>query len=118
MAATSIVGACVMARRGKPPYHDGKVHVQREMCDTCVGHPGNRMKLVPGRLRDVVKDNVEADGALTCHQTTYGQADQEAVCRWFFDRYKTTPLQIAERIGIISFVGDGTGTELGSDGPE
>jgi hypothetical protein len=87
------------------PYHHGRVHVRSEMCATCVFRPGNLMHLAPGRLAELVKQNVDADSALTCHSTLYGQADQEAVCRGFFDRHKTAPLQLAERLGVVAFVG-------------
>ena len=31
-------------------FRDGAVHVRAEQCTTCVFHPGNRMRLPPGRL--------------------------------------------------------------------
>jgi hypothetical protein len=38
------------------------------------------------------------ESAIVCHQTLDGD---NAVCRGFFERYPTTPLQIAERTGLI-----------------
>lgn len=32
-----------------------------------------------------------------------GQTQDNAVCRGFFDRHKTTPLQLAERLGLVVF---------------
>jgi hypothetical protein len=75
----------VVTERGKPVYHEGKVHVMAEMCSTCVFRPGNLMRLAPGRLKDMVDTSV-ADGAgITCHKTIHGRAEQEATCRGFFD---------------------------------
>ncbi|WP_306964308.1 hypothetical protein [Streptomyces afghaniensis] len=51
----------------------------------------------------MVKANLEAGSALTCHETLpYGPYPEfgEAVCRGFFDsyRYQSQALQIAERL--------------------
>lgn len=86
------------------PYHQGRVHVQAEQCATCVGRPGNLMQLTPGRLAALVRDNVRADAALTCHATLYRQAEQEAVCRWFFDHHPTLPLRLAVALDVVTFV--------------
>src|SRR6185437_6758472 len=52
----------------------GKPRLLAEMCSTCVFRPGNLMRLRPGRLKDLIRQNTgpEAQG-LHCHQTTYGQ---------------------------------------------
>lgn len=86
----------------RPVFVDGMVHVNERMCETCIFRPGNLMGLEPGRVEDVVKQNVDAGAALPCHSTLDG--DQQAVCRGFFDRHATAPLQIAERLGFIKFV--------------
>lgn len=69
------------------PFDGERVHVLAEMCATCVFRPGNLMRLAPGRLRGMVRDSVAAGSAITCHSTLYGQAEQEAVCRGFYDRH-------------------------------
>lgn len=84
-------------------YRDGKVHVMAELCPTCVFRPGNLMQLPPGRLAEIIRANVLGESALTCHSTTYQDVPREAVCRGFFDRYPTQPLQIAERLGLIEW---------------
>lgn len=60
------------------------------------------MQLRPGALRRLIDDAIEAETAIVCH-CTLDKPDQ-AVCRGFFDRHKTTPLQIAERLDRLSFV--------------
>lgn len=59
-----------------------------DQCSTCVFRPGNPMRLRPGRLRELVRDNLAAGALLVCHQTTYGQTPEEAMCRRFWDRYR------------------------------
>ena len=60
------------------------------------------MHLADGRLGDLIESNRAADSALTCHATLY--TDHNAVCRGFYDMEpKTTPLQLADRLGMIVF---------------
>ena len=82
----------------RPPFRDGKVHVCREMCKTCVFRPGNLMDLVPGRLEQMIEGAVRNESSIICHATLTGD---RAVCRGFFDRHKTQPLQLAERLGYL-----------------
>lgn len=89
------------------PFRDGKVHVLAEQCSTCVFRGGNLMHLAPGRVKELVTDNVEADSALQCHQTLpYSDKDRPgAVCRGFFDAYadQTVPLRLAKAVGVVVF---------------
>lgn len=82
-------------------YRDGKVHVCREMCATCVFRPGSLMHLREGRLKEMVEKSLENESAITCHSTL----DRDnAVCRGFYERYQTQPLQVATRLGMIEEV--------------
>jgi hypothetical protein len=73
---------------GRPVYADGRVHVVGDRCETCVFRPLNRMALSPGRLAGMIEATQATDGGhIICHSTLYGQADQEAVCRGWWDRY-------------------------------
>lgn len=83
------------------PFHDGKVHVHSRMCPTCIFRPGNLMHLEKGRVEQMVKQATEAESCIPCHQTLEGE---QAVCRGFFNKHRTSPLQIAERLGFIKFV--------------
>jgi len=79
-------------------YRDGFVHVCWEMCSTCIFRPGNLMQLNSGRVRQMVDEAKAEESAIVCHQTL----DRDnAICRGFFDRYPTAPLQIAERLDMI-----------------
>ncbi len=91
-----------MGRR--PPYYDGKVHVMAEQCDTCIFRPGNLMDLEPGRVAGMIREARANDSCIPCHETIYGQAPQEAVCRGFFDRHATMPLRLAIAMNVIEEV--------------
>jgi hypothetical protein len=81
-------------------YREGRVHVQAQMCSTCIFRPGNLMELHAGRVRSMVDEAREHDSAIVCHQTLSGDS---SVCRGFFERWPTTPLQLAERLGLVTW---------------
>ena len=81
-------------------YRDGRVHVQAELCSSCIFRPGNLMQLRSGRVRGMVDEARASESAIVCHQTLDGD---NSVCRGFFDRFPTTPLQLAERLGMVRF---------------
>lgn len=91
-------------------YRDGRVHVAREMCSTCIFRPGNLMRLRAGRVRQMVDEAKRDESAIVCHQTLDGPSE---VCRGFFDRFArdVTTLRFAMALGIIDGV-DTTTTEL------
>jgi hypothetical protein len=89
-----------MARkRHKAVFTNGKVHVLKAQCDTCIFRPGDLMSLEPGRVDQMVKEAVRKESCIVCHSTL--NTICPAICRGFFDRYKTAPLQIAVRLGYI-----------------
>jgi hypothetical protein len=59
------------------------------------------MHLNPGRLAEMVSDAKANESAIICHSTL---GKDNAVCRGFFDRHPTQPLQIASRLGFVEFV--------------
>ena len=81
-------------------FRDGKVHVRACMCSTCIFRPGNLMRLEAGRVKQLVRDATRADSCIPCHETL---SRKQAVCRGFFDRHPTAPLQIADRLGFVVF---------------
>lgn len=87
--------------RRRPVFRDDRVHVLSEKCATCIFRPGNLMRLRAGRVREMVDEARKNESAIVCHSTLGGH---EAVCRGFFDRYPTQPLQIADRLGRTAFV--------------
>lgn len=83
-------------------FRDGKVHVIKEHCKTCVFLPGNRMFLSPGQLKRMVDESNAEEAAIPCHKTL---DREEAICRGFFDLQSTQPIQVATRLGFVKFVG-------------
>ena len=81
-------------------YRNGKIHVCLKQCETCIFRKGNRFHLEPCRLEEMTAGAIKADTAIICRSTLSGD---NAVCRGFFNRHKTTPLQIAERMGVIEY---------------
>lgn len=63
------------------------------------------MHLPPGRVKGMVKSSLRKDTAIICHERPgrpFG--GRGAVCYGFFERFRTTPLQIAERLGMIDWI--------------
>jgi hypothetical protein len=58
------------------------------------------MHLLPGTVENMVERSVKGDASIPCHKTLDGG---NSACHGFFDRHKTTPLQIAERLGFIEW---------------
>jgi hypothetical protein len=55
----------------------------------------------------MVKDTLSREGGnIPCHSTLYGQADQQAICRGWWDRYaeQSRTLQWAVTLGIVESV--------------
>lgn len=75
------------------------VRVMAERCPTCIFRPGNRMFLMPGRVKDMIEEIRRNEGCIPCHETL--NDEMQAVCRGQFDTVRTQPLQIAERMGCI-----------------
>lgn len=90
----------------RPVYSDGLIHVKAEKCSTCIFRPGNLMGLAPGRVKEMVDGSVAEGAGITCHKTLYGQAEQEATCRGFFDSYKdkVPAFLLAECMDVIKEV--------------
>jgi hypothetical protein len=82
-------------------YRDGRVHVKREKCPTCIFRPGNVMDLRRGRVAQMVRDAKRNDSCIVCHDTLGTR--EHAVCRGFFELHATSPLQVAERLGCIEY---------------
>lgn len=88
-------------------FRHGHVHVCSDMCATCVFRPGNLMSLDPGKLRNLIADARSAESAIICHCTL--GTEENAVCRGFYDRYKTEPLAMASKQNRIRWQDPPTG---------
>lgn len=90
----------------KPVYSDGKVHVMPEKCSTCIFRPGNLMRLQPGRVKEMVDGALANQSVIPCHKTIYGEREQEAVCRGFYDAHgsRVPALRLAAAMDVIEEV--------------
>lgn len=82
-----------------------KPRLLSERCATCIFHGGNRMRLQPGRVKQMVQDAVQGGGYITCHSTLPGAGNptgmQAAVCNGFYEGFGhlSNYLRICERLG-------------------
>lgn len=95
--------------KSRPVYADGKVHICKEMCSSCIFRPGNLMKLPAGRVAEMIRaclENLDEAGNIPCHETIHGQAPQEAICRGFWDRYsdQLRILRLAKVMAVVEEV--------------
>jgi hypothetical protein len=84
-------------------FRDDRVHVCARMCKTCIFRPGNLMDLEDGRVEEMVQIATEGNSTIVCH-STLDDPDTALACRGFFDRHPTQSLQIADRLGFVTFV--------------
>jgi hypothetical protein len=81
-------------------YRDGKIHVLREQCATCIFRAGNRMHLQRGRVRGMVDEVKATDGCIPCHKTLDGD---NAICRGQFDIHPTPTIELAKALDMIEY---------------
>jgi hypothetical protein len=88
----------------KPVFRNGMVHVRRAMCDTCIFRPGNLMQLESGRVEWMVEEATKRQSCIPCHKTILGEDRRgEAICRGFYEKHPTVPLQLAAAMGKVRF---------------
>ena len=70
-------------------YVDGVPRMLSRQCSTCIGRPGNKMHLSPGRVKGMVQAaGREGSQGIICHQTLSYSSDMGgALCRWYYDTY-------------------------------
>lgn len=91
----------------EPVFRDNKLHVMPAKCSTCIFHPGNRMHLRSGRVKEMVDGCITEGVVIPCHKTTFQEAPVAAICRGFFDSYseQIPLLQIAKRMNVVTYDG-------------
>jgi len=89
-------------------FREGRVHVCSRLCETCIFRPGNLMNLREGVVESMVAGALAIEGVIVCHSTLDGE--EHLVCRGFFERHPTSPLQVASRLGFLEEVDPPPGT--------
>jgi hypothetical protein len=84
-------------------FVNGKVHVRRTMCATCIFRPGNLMGLSDGRVEEMIRDADEAGSCIPCHTHLYTGSPIEPVCRGYYDRRSSVTLRLADAAGVTVF---------------
>lgn len=85
-------------------YRDGKVHVMKRLCNTCIFREDGRAAVGADRVEQLARDAIASEGCIPCHHTTYGQDERgEAVCRGFFELRATVGLRLAEALKVIEW---------------
>lgn len=90
-------------------YVNGKIHVRRKMCSTCIFRPENKGRIhgiSDERIEQMVRDATRADSCIPCHHHLYQDEPVEPVCRGFYDKHPTTPIRLAAALDIIEFIDD------------
>lgn len=89
-------------------YVNGRVHVRRTMCATCIFRPADRGRIaVPAeRIAQMVRDADAADSCIPCHHHLYEGAPIEPVCRGYYDRRSSMTLRLADVLGVLTFTDD------------
>lgn len=82
-----------------------KPRLLADKCETCIFHGGNRMRLAPGRVKQMSEDAINGGGYITCHSTLPGAQNptgmQAAICSGFFTSFGhlSNGLRIFGRLG-------------------
>lgn len=80
-------------------FRDGKVHIQRAMCPTCIFRPGSP---IPQARRDEMRAAAEAAGStIVCHETL--ATDNNAACRGHLDA-GCPVLSVAAKADVVEWV--------------
>jgi hypothetical protein len=62
------------------------------------------MRLEEGCVEGMVKAVTKAQSCIPCHKTILGEDERgEAVCRGFYEKHPTAPLQLAAAMGKVRF---------------
>jgi len=80
-------------------FRNGRVHVKKSMCLTCIFRPDNRMRLAAGRVEQMVEKAKQKDSSIICHSTL--RTKKNAVCRGFYENHSTMTLHMAQAMGVI-----------------
>lgn len=81
---------------------EGRVRLMARRCDTCIFRGGNRMNLMPGRVKAMAEGVARDEGYITCHDTlSYNVGDLPgAICRGMEQHPQAGPRSMFLRIAV------------------
>jgi hypothetical protein len=85
------------------------LRVMKDLCESCIFRPGNKMYLQPGRVKEMVEETRQDPfGHIPCHDTLpYSSPPQSkaAVCKGWWDGYSQEKFwaQILTRLNKIQW---------------
>lgn len=85
-------------------FIDGRVHVKRTQCKTCIFGSNRLMGIDQERVDQMTRDADRAETCIPCHSHLHTGQDIEPVCRGYYDRKSSATLRLAEALEIINFV--------------
>lgn len=85
-----------MAKQEFNAFDGEHIHVCARMCKTCIYRKDSPVYDTP-----IKREAVENETAVICHSTL--DAEQQLVCRGFYEHTPTFPLQLAQALDMIKF---------------
>lgn len=83
-------------------FVNGRVHVRRARCSTCVFGPNKFVS--DERVAGMVEGADKANSCIPCHHHLHEGQEIEPVCRGYFDRHSSVTLRLAEAMDLIEWV--------------
>lgn len=99
-------------------FVNGRVHVRRTQCKTCIYRDGNLMHLEPGRREQMERDANRDGGCIPCHDNIHVGAKIEPVCRGYWNVNQSVPLRLAEALERITFTNGDNDDRAHAAGPQ
>lgn len=90
-------------------FVNGKVHVRKTQCDTCIFRPEHRGRIhgISDERREQMRTDADRDGGcIPCHKHLYVGEPIQPVCRGYFDVNQSIPLRLAEAMEAIEWYQD------------
>lgn len=84
------------------PFRSGSLQVLAAKCETCIFRPDNLMHLKDGRRDDMVRECLQQNTVIVCHETLDGP---RSVCRGFYDVHRgdVMPIRLAIALDMLGF---------------
>jgi len=84
-------------------FVDGKVHVRKRKCDTCIFGPNRLMGIDQARVDQMTRDADRAESCIPCHHHLHVDAEVEPVCRGYWDRKSSASLRLAAALDMVEW---------------